>query len=84
VVVNAHTIIYPWAVVVIAFYATSADRAMLAAGRNEHFAVGTKFTCVHFLKKVYKFVFRLNVTGIAQRGNSKTKNKNRTQNNEGD
>ena len=83
-VVDPYTVVDPRAVVVIAFYAAFADRAMLAAGRHEHFAVGAKFTCVHFLKEVYKFMFRLKVTGVAQGGNSKTKDKDRTQNKEGD
>jgi hypothetical protein len=64
VVVDPYTVVDPRAVVVIAFYAAFADRAMLAAGRHEHFAIGAKLTSVHFLEKINKFVFWLKVAGV--------------------
>jgi hypothetical protein len=84
VVVDSDAVVDPGTMMIVAINAAPAYRAVFAAGRHEHFAVGTKLAGMYFLEEVNEFVFRLKIAGVAQGGKCKTDDKDGTQNKEGD
>lgn len=84
VVVDSNAVVNPRTMVIIAINAALAYRTVFTAGRHKHFAVGAKLAGMYFLEEVNKFVFRLEIARVAQRGKSKTDDKDGTQNKKGD
>ena len=49
-IVNAHTIVNPRAVMIVPLYTTVADSTVLGPARADHFTIRTHFTRMNFLQ----------------------------------
>lgn len=66
-IVYAHAVIYPGAVVVEPLATPVADRAVLRTRRTQHLTVGAHFARVHLLEQVEEAMGRSQVARIADR-----------------